>query len=400
MTDMMQPYNDMRNKEQEEILIKEYKKIKKTICIYHSRDLDGWMSAAIVKKWFEGSRNYCRIYDYGKVVETDLDTNDKVDTLEFLGWDYGDDIPDLKGYDKVIMCDVSFPVEDMQILYLQFGKNFTWLDHHSSAINAVKSIDIEGKSLINLIDGLRGTKYSACELTWIMYSKNGIEDIPEIVRLLGRYDCFGHKGTSEEEEVLEFQYGARQFITDYKEAYIYLISKYVKTNLEMIQNAGVIIYDYVKTEAKQIYKKSFPIKLLDPITFGKNPKKEIYDQTVYKNFLAVNQERFNPVNFEIDYHKDGYDGYACFWYKNGTWSWSLYNDNGETDCSVIAKQFGGGGHAGASGFVLSSEDNEMLLKTKKRYTVSGLNLSEFNEGDELYLDPNKPGTLTNKKNNL
>ena len=25
----------------------------KTICIYHSRDLDGWMSAAIVKKWFE-----------------------------------------------------------------------------------------------------------------------------------------------------------------------------------------------------------------------------------------------------------------------------------------------------------------------------------------------------------
>ncbi len=24
----------------------------KTICIYHSRDLDGWMSVVIVKKWW------------------------------------------------------------------------------------------------------------------------------------------------------------------------------------------------------------------------------------------------------------------------------------------------------------------------------------------------------------
>lgn len=28
----------------------------KTVCVYHSIDLDGWMSAAIVKHWF--SLNY------------------------------------------------------------------------------------------------------------------------------------------------------------------------------------------------------------------------------------------------------------------------------------------------------------------------------------------------------
>jgi hypothetical protein len=45
-----------------------------------------------------------------------------------------------------------------------------------------------------------------------------------------------------------------------------------------------------------------------------------------------------------------YDGFACFWYANGKYNYSLYNDNGQVDCSIIAKNRGGGGHKGASGF--------------------------------------------------
>src|SRR5665811_1044860 len=52
----------------------------------------------------------------------------------------------------------------------------------------------------------------------------------------------------------------------------------------------------------------------------------------------------------IDYHKDGYDGFACCWYQKGKWMYSLYNDNGKVDCSDICKSRGGGGHKGASGF--------------------------------------------------
>lgn len=47
---------------------------------------------------------------------------------------------------------------------------------------------------------------------------------------------------------------------------------------------------------------------------------------------------------------DGYDGAACFHYDGKQWNFSLYNDNGFVDCSAIAKQYGGGGHRGASGF--------------------------------------------------
>lgn len=71
--------------------------------------------------------------------------------------------------------------------------------------------------------------------------------------------------------------------------------------------------------------------------------------------LIFVQKLNNPINFGIDYHKEGYDGAICFHYTNNAWNFSIYNDNGQVDCSVIAKQYGGGGHKGASGFRLNSE---------------------------------------------
>ena len=52
--------------------------------------------------------------------------------------------------------------------------------------------------------------------------------------------------------------------------------------------------------------------------------------------------------------EEALNGFACFWYKDGKWVFSLYNDNREVDCSLIAKQYGGGGHFSASGFVVDN----------------------------------------------
>lgn len=282
------------------------------ICIYHSRDLDGWMSAAIVKLWHEQER--CD------------------GELELIGWDYGQPLPILSGekHAELIMVDISFPMGTMESLLDPF--NVTWIDHHKSAIEESRNYFPK----FNPFQGLQFSDYAACELTW-MHLFDGIK-MPEIVRLLGRYDCFGHKGTDEELKVLEFQYGARQEITNVDDAFKKLSDSLNNTGVEMnilnrIWTKGKAIYEYLCTEAKGSYKKIFPIEL-----------------DGYK-FACINQERFNPINFGIDYHKDGYDGFACFWYANGRFSYSLYNDNGLVDCSVIAKNRGGGGHKGASGFV-------------------------------------------------
>lgn len=310
----------------------------KTVCVYHSIDLDGWMSAAIVKHW--------------SVLNAPM-------YIDFIGYNYGQPIPDLSEYDRVIMCDVSFPLDEM----IKLHDKIEWIDRH---ISAIESIDRHFQQMSMRIAGKRDTGFAACELTWKYFFTN--EEMPEIVRLLGRYDCFGHKGTDEEQKVLEFQYGARQVITNYEEAYEWLTAElygyqdFKDTN--EIQSSGESIYRYLCTEAKQVYKNGFEVEfhlagLVDPYDikvlrkYIKQPVKCVDTFETYR-FICINRERFNPVNFGIDYHKEGYDGAACFHYANGEWHFSLYNDNGLVDCSQIAKQFGGGGHKGAAGFIIKN----------------------------------------------
>lgn len=273
------------------------------ICIYHSRDLDGWMSAAIVKL--------------------------KYPDVELLGWDYGQPLPDweklIDGH-KVIMVDISFPPEEMAH-YHKFN-GLIWIDHHISAIKNMDTLNL-------LIPGTRDISKAACELTWEYLFSD--QKMPELVRLLGRYDCFGHRGTDEELEVLELQYGARGAINNPTSALAYLEvaasgEEGDKFACDTLSESGHAIYEYLRADAQNIYKRIFPITI-----------------DGYK-FACVNQDRFNPINFDINYHDDGYDGFACFWYDGKQFNYSLYNDNGEVDCSVLAKARGGGGHKGAAGF--------------------------------------------------
>jgi oligoribonuclease NrnB/cAMP/cGMP phosphodiesterase (DHH superfamily) len=383
----------------------------KTVCIYHSIDLDGWMSAAIVKHWFKTT-----IEPKNKL----LSSNHLFNTIEFIGYNYGQPIPDLSEYDKVIMCDISFPAKVMKDLHIKLTSipkepsNFIWLDHHISAITAMENEYPIGDSIpIAMPFGFRDTNYAACELTWKYFFPN--DKMPEIVRLLGRYDCFGHKTKSfemssdgydkakqylkevgklkefednktstdgyslvhyandvakllsEEQKVLEFQYGARQCITDYETAYDYLVrslddklyqsGQYFDNVLNQIYDSGKAIYKYLCTDAKQTYKNGFVIHFRNDIIRG-----NVTENGILK-FICINKERFNPINFGINYHEDGYDGCMCFHMTSDKMiSASLYNDNGEVDCSVIAKSFGGGGHKGAAGFRITLEQFNNLIK--------------------------------------
>jgi len=347
----------------------------KTACVYHSIYIDGWMSAAVVRHWFiKNHREYLITDDLAGLLDITGKGLDG-DHLHLIGYNYGQPIPDLSEFDKIIMCDISFPREEMKKLLEGTGdgttKEFIWLDHHISAIKELHAYLPQGYIFPA---GIRDTKLAACELTWMFFFPE--EKMPEIVRLLGRYDCFGHKGTLEEQKVLEFQYGARQVITNYGEAYEWLTNSFHFENEDVykIHSKGIAIHRYLVIEAKQSYANGFElplylIGLLDPYdkeAVERHNKKPRYVDTyeTYK-FIAINKERFNPINFGIDYHKDGYDGTACFHYdgKANLWRFSLYNDNGKVDCSQIAKQFGGGGHKGAAGFVLTTEEfNKICLK--------------------------------------
>jgi len=303
--------------------------MSKKIVIFHKVDLDGWMSAAIVKK--------------------------KYPDVELIGWDYGEDNPmiyDEEKYtpgenefaigskEKVIMVDIAFDPEVMIYLRERAVKplSFIWIDHHKSAIMDSIKHNYQG------VAGTRDMEFAACELTWKYFFPD--DPVPESVELLGLYDSFRHKTKSAEiqKRVMQFQYAARAYWFDPISCARALRDGF---NVEPCIQSGKAIFAYLEMEALQIYAKGFPITL-----------KEIIDNKdnsfIFRKFICVNRERFNPANFGIDYHKDGYDGAACFWYQDGKWHWSLYNANGKVDVSEICKEYGGGGHPGAAGYTEDS----------------------------------------------
>jgi len=323
----------------------------KTLCIYHSRDLDGWSSAAIVKLAMRNNVSAIIDLDKGTTEIAPPEEDQNQGTLYFKGYDYGQSIPDTSEYDRVIMCDISFPKEDMLKINEQLGVNFIWIDHHQRQIDMINPyLEEHGLPMDGLITE-PGELRAACELTWEYFFPD--DAMPELIRLLGRYDCFGHRGTEEEQTVLQFQYGARGAMVNYEDVYSILImpAELQDTFIWETLEQGKGIYRYLCAEAKATYAKAFPLKFINPALTT--------EDVFIPKFLAVNQERFNPINLGIDYHADGYDGFACFWYNDGKWIFSLYNHNGKIDCAEICAMFGGGGHKGAAGFV-TTDINQFL----------------------------------------
>ena len=165
----------------------------KTVCIYHSIDLDGWVSAGIVKYWFIRNNSRYTIKDLDSGNEEGKLTAGNGE-LYFKGYNYGHPIPDLSEYDKVIMCDISFPKEVMEKLFNVLDVNLIWIDHHISAFKDVIGEEFlkDKVDLSTKYNGLRDLRFAACELTWSYFFPD--ETTPEIVRLLGLYDSFRHKG--------------------------------------------------------------------------------------------------------------------------------------------------------------------------------------------------------------
>jgi uncharacterized protein len=310
-------------------------------CVYHAIDLDGWMSTAIMKEWALQTSN----------------TSDAFE-IEYIGYVYKDKyMPSLNrdNYDMIVMVDSSLCADEMERLSREFDHNFVWIDHHASAIN-----DAEGR--YNPL-GKRSVDFAACELAWQYFFPN--EQMPEIVRLLGRYDCFGHMGTDEEVSVLEFQYGARHAIHGYKDAHKYLIMSMSDNGGEVIDEifkVGKPVYAYLKSEAKHVYERGYEKFLIYPNDPLMKPHfvcsidaEELITAKMsgeLKKMWFVNQERFNSINFGIDYHKKGLDGMMCYHYTNGAWHFSVYCENCSVDASRVAKAYGGGGHKGAAGFIV------------------------------------------------
>lgn len=296
------------------------------IAFYHSRDLDGWCSGAIIKL--------------------------KYPDCELIGYDYGQPFPFYKCWNQeVIMVDVSLqPLRKM--IDLSSICKLTWIDHHKGAIDDY-NIALQ-KEIINVtwkINAVLDTKLSACELTWKYLFPN--MPIPTAVTLLGRYDTF-RKTEGFWTETINFQYGMR-LICNSPETFpkVFLFDEMVLySQIEHVMKNGEIVLKYQSQVDESTAKKAFIID------FEGHPA------------LTVNGIQFNSQAFKSVYDPEKHDIMMMFQYEPSInqWKFSIYTEKEGIDCAAIAKKYGGGGHPKAAGFQLTNDAfNDLIFPVTRQF---------------------------------
>jgi oligoribonuclease NrnB/cAMP/cGMP phosphodiesterase (DHH superfamily) len=290
------------------------------ICIYHSKDLDGYCSGAIVKR--------------------------KYPDCELIGFDYGDNYYDLFNKipegEEVIMIDVSLTMAGMLNMAARTNEKLTWIDHHISAINYFKNLSPEHQAMINpvLEDGI-----SACEGGWKYLFPD--TQMPEAVKLLGEYDTWRNQDKKRwDERIMPFQYGMRMKCSSPETFPTDIIGYGGMAGVNYIIHDGELILEYQKVQNIRACKQAFEI------TFEG------------LRAIALNNGGANSQVFESVYDENKHDVMIPFLFTGKYWTFSLYTTKDNIDCSVIAKSKGGGGHKKAAGFQLKELPDEFKINLK------------------------------------
>lgn len=269
------------------------------LCFYHSADLDGHCSGALVR----------RAHPSG----------------ELIGVNYGDEVPWSKigSNTKVIIVDFSFPMEDM-VRIEALCKKLIWIDHHKSAIDDAKAANFSP-------DGYRVIGRAGCELAAEFFFRFQSGGEPRAVHLLGRYDVWDHGAHP---DVLPFQMGMRFEDTRPENDDLWHGVFYDLSVSESIIERGRVLLQYQDQENEKYAKScAFETELMG------------------LRCIAVNKRLTNSKIFDAVYDPERHDAMLTFGWQGGKWCCSLYTGNRpDVDVSVVAKAFGGGGHAGAAGF--------------------------------------------------
>jgi len=283
-------------------------------CFYHSADLDGQCSGAIIKY----TQPDCEMIaiDYGQPFPWELitDPNEVIWMIDFC----------LQPFSDMVKLD------GLCRLY--------WIDHHKSAIEEYHRFARENgvfkpdRAHVEL-----RTDYAACELTWMTQVPS--RKMPEAVHLLGRYDIWKDQETP---GALQFQYGMRLQPDTRPESYIWRELFASGTLPEDLRTYNKVLEIKRKGATCLSYERQQNEKFIQAYGF------DVEFEGL--KCVAANRGMSNSLLFESVWNHEKYDAMLMFAWKDGQYTVSLYSDKPGIDVSVVAKKYGGGGHVGSSGF--------------------------------------------------
>ncbi len=233
---------------------------------------------------------------------------------------YGRPPPDITGRDVYIL-DFSYPPEVMQVICDE-AKFVTMIDHHASNIKALQ--DFKHKRLLAILDDSRSGAYLTAQYFW------PDKEPSEMVKMVDDRDRWQFHLPDTR------AFNAGLFSRPYKIGEWNHISRNVEETI---------------VEGQAIERKHFKDinELLDVCmqweeVDGQQVPVANLPYTLASDACAIMLERHPDAPF------------ACAWYlrSDDKMVFSLRSRPGETDVSVIAKKYGGGGHVNAAGCAVAS----------------------------------------------
>lgn len=322
--------------------------MKNILVISHKVDNDGFASAAIVDAYYK--ENY---------------REDEVN-IEHLPWNYGMDIPELdhifEDVDIVWLVDLHWPDDIMHELYMQYGDDFIWVDHHAKCVN-----DYYAKYPNDVVNGIQSIfpkavgvhSCSAAELIWyFIYGSKGtkrygqifnglaiqegkcdyIPDLPNIIALVSDYDAWNNENLDYWNNfVYPFQMGSRIGIANHIDM-IKLFDDMKAVDKFYSEHYGGDILGYIASGRNIIaYEK---MECTKDINFGGMTHSFVSktDNREYKAMVLNTTKRSSNVFINM-INRDDYDVFIC-WnmiLKKGKplYKYSMYAFKDDVNCAGL-----------------------------------------------------------------
>ena len=293
-------------------------KQNKRLGFYHSKDIDGYFSGAVLK------------YKYPDI--------------ELRGWDYKDEVPSFEsmdGFDEIILIDITFPFDILQELGTK--TKLTVIDHHVSFKKQVDNHLQIGHDIVTndlkyiTFEYIYDDKLSACELGFKYY----FEYIPPILELVGKYDTWRANGTYEwDTVVLPMKYYLYGKVNKPEDVKNYWFDKYSGDIVDNMLEIGKSIMEYER-------------KMDESKTNSYAFEREAYGLRA----LCINTNFMSSETMITKFDSSKHDIMIGFAYNGNNWGISLRSIGGGVDVSQIATVRGGGGHKSSSGFQVENFDD-------------------------------------------
>lgn len=236
---------------------------------------------------------------------------------------YGDPLPEyIYKADRIVIVDFSYPAEELEVLN-GLGTPVTIIDHHASAEKALLNPALDKLEIIF------DTKRSGAKLTWKYFNQKQLYP-PIVVDMV------------EDRDLWIFKYPHTKSFHAYTTAYDFPVAYWRdlvvmnSENITALARRGEIIISREHKIFEDMYQGLTNVKSWQDYTIAVTPCIHALASDFAHYVLDSNPD----VDFAVSWHKNDSNEYL----------YSLRSrTDGEVNVSLIAKQYGGGGHKNAAG---------------------------------------------------